>query len=213
MPYIGLPPFLREKSMTKIFWLSRCQCPISGFPHFYSCQITDAGGEADCVNALYRASPISTNKDSARKKINIEECQCPISGFPHFYKLDGKIGIDILRLCQCPISGFPHFYCTSGRREFEVRNCVNALYRASPISTWWILVWVSRHKGVNALYRASPISTEDKFLEGQAGLHCVNALYRASPISTLHKDVVAGIAGQVCQCPISGFPHFYWQLM
>ena len=140
MPYIGLPPFLREKSMTKIFWLSRCQCPISGFPHFYSCQITDAGGEADCVNALYRASPISTNKDSARKKINIEECQCPISGFPHFYKLDGKIGIDILRLCQCPISGFPHFYCTSGRREFEVRNCVNALYRASPISTWWILV-------------------------------------------------------------------------
>ena len=84
MPYIGLPPFLRHYRL--------------GFREIYI-----------CVNALYRASPISTNISSN--------------------------------------------YHTALYR-------VNALYRASPISTHHRR-WLYRAGiyCVNALYRASPIST------------------------------------------------------
>ncbi len=62
---------------------NECQCPQSGFPHFYS-------------------------KNSTLTVDNIG-CQCPQSGFPHFY---AKNVISFVGggMCQCPQSGFPHFY-------------------------------------------------------------------------------------------------------
>ena len=72
MPYIGLPPFLHEKKEYRTFHEHLCQCPISGFPHFYPPHPETKEVYVYCVNALYRASPISTNKDNARKKIIIK---------------------------------------------------------------------------------------------------------------------------------------------
>ena len=59
MPYIGLLPFLRGL-----------------FKNLCSAE--------EGVNALHRASPISTN--SLTKTITYQfMCQCPTSGFSHFY--------------------------------------------------------------------------------------------------------------------------------
>ena len=85
MPYIGLPPFLHFEKFFENWELK------------------------DCVNALYRASPIST----AHMKISQQQAE----------------------MCQCPISGFPHFYPFDPIDCFFREGCVNALYRASPIST------------------------------------------------------------------------------
>ena len=84
MPYIGLIPFLQPTP--------------------------DPEPTPDpCVNALYRAYPIST--------LIIEK--------------DGKV----LILCQCPISGLSHFYGQDVIGTVQDTLCVNALYRAYPIST------------------------------------------------------------------------------
>ena len=87
--------------------------------------------------------------------------------------------------------------------------CVNALYRASPISTHcYCLACGHEYDCVNALYRASPISTNKDNARKKITFKCVNALYRASPISTLKlaEDTDKYI---LCQCPVSGFSHFY----
>ena len=85
MPYIGLPPFLQmEETKTSIRQIV-CQCPTSGFSHFY------------LVGLEFT---IRTN--------NL--CQCPTSGFSHFYSVNSKIILYCKYLCQCPTSGFSHFY-------------------------------------------------------------------------------------------------------
>ena len=92
----------------------------------------------------------------------------------------------------------------------KTMQCVNALHRASPISTFQkfscsgcsldvsmpyigLLPFLRRsdpeevnsHSCVNALHRASPISTSDVKAKEGVYIQCVNALHRASPISTV----------------------------
>ena len=86
-------------------------------------------------------------------------------------------------MCQCPLTGFFHLYKICWRNEQSSWR-VNALYRASSISTitnttQWLKGW-----WVNALYRASSISTRMQNKRRKT-IIWVNALYRASSISTL----------------------------
>ena len=87
---------------------------------------------------------------------------------------------------QCPESGFPHFYWTKVSPSTIGKRCVNALSRAFLISTGWITQQATPFmRGVNALSRAFLISTPWR-KEGKMGKYVT-----------------------MCQCPISGFPHFY----
>ena len=157
MPYLGLLPFLQMKVITLnvmkhcVNALSRaspistihadfhwggilvCQCPISGFSHFYDYISSELQRSQNCVNALSRASPISTNENTFGKLLNFL-CQCPISGFSHFYSYYQTFPF-YEDVCQCPISGFSHFYLFFILPNICLVNCVNALSRASPIST------------------------------------------------------------------------------
>ena len=86
MPFIGLSPFLHGggysraeetpycvNALYRAFSISTagneagetiiaamCQCPLSGFLHFYANQWVEDSTHACCVNALYRAFSIST---------------------------------------------------------------------------------------------------------------------------------------------------------
>ena len=63
MPYIRLLPFLQMAETKTSIRQIVCQCPTSGFSHFYQ-DLTDVQTKAnDCVNALHRASPISTGTE------------------------------------------------------------------------------------------------------------------------------------------------------
>ena len=112
-------------------------------------------------------------------------CQCPTSGFSHFYFLLFYLIELAFALCQCPTSGFSHFYRHRRYLFRRTGGCVNALHRASPIST--LSDWSSPSEPttcVNALHRASPISTLLILKLFYIASICVNALHRASPIST-----------------------------
>ena len=86
--------------------------------------------------------------------------------------------------------------------------CVNALYRAFFISTCLTVVLTAGWRMcVNALYRAFFIST-NVHLSDERWMECVNALYRAFFISTKDGQMIYGLYC-LCQCPISGFLHFY----
>ena len=113
--------------------MNLCQCPTAGFFHFYILKTTDIHWLIICVNALQRASSISTWFKSYLLSFN-RMCQCPTAGFFHFYR-DLIIFQRLSDMCQCPTAGFFHFYeqLDSYRVEFEI--CVNALQRASSIST------------------------------------------------------------------------------
>ena len=67
---------------------------------------------------------------------------------------------------------------------------------------------VINRKCVNALSRAIPISTDQKNASAFKA-ECVNALSRAIPISTPLCEENRKKEMDVCQCPISGYPHFY----
>ena len=60
MPFIGLSPFLRCGSATLKLENGVCQCPLSGFLHFYQ-QMNMVLMDVLSVNALYRAFSISTS--------------------------------------------------------------------------------------------------------------------------------------------------------
>ena len=134
MPFIGLSPFLqglsvchqqkrgcvnalyRASSISTLYlqWQAsfclRCQCPLSGFFHFYrSSAQRKMWRSSCCVNALYRASSISTVlMDVSNSKQYI--VSMPFIGLLPFLLL-ARHGIDKTRLaCQCPLSGFFHFY-------------------------------------------------------------------------------------------------------
>ena len=135
MPFIGLSPFLHGggysraeetpycvNALYRAFSISTagneagetiiaamCQCPLSGFLHFYANQWVEDSTHACCVNALYRAFSISTGIIMKR--------------------LINKL------LCQCPLSGFLHFYLHRIGGIYYEKYCVNALYRAFSIST------------------------------------------------------------------------------
>ena len=87
-----------------------CQCPQSGLSHFYTAVVEEESDEDECVNALSRAYPISTD--------------------------DGKgNGDPEQHVCQCPKSGLSHFYEKNEGIDNQISGCVNALSRAYPIST------------------------------------------------------------------------------
>ena len=119
MPYLGLLPFLQMKVIT-----------LNVMKH--------------CVNALSRASPIST--------------------------IHADFHWGGILVCQCPISGFSHFYDYISSELQRSQNCVNALSRASPISTHTIRHFHFTKMCVNALSRASPISTSFLFYQTFAWL-------------------------------------------
>ena len=134
MPFIGLSPFLQEGcersrlalasvnalyrafSISTVFKLQSamailmCQCPLSGFLHFYGLDLVNHDG-------------------------HFMVCQCPLSGFLHFYGFSCLVVLRILPLCQCPLSGFLHFYRRNILKRMPISVRVNALYRAFSIST------------------------------------------------------------------------------
>ena len=64
--------------------------------------------------------------------------------------------------------------------------------------------------GVNALTRAFLISTLLCYVINEIkDTNCVNALTRAFLISTILCRCSTLSEKTLCQCPISGFPHFY----
>ena len=65
----------------------------------------------------------------------VRVCQCPTSGFSHFYSKKAMAKQNKSKVCQCPTSGFSHFYHEREVRNNNIIKCVNALHRASPIST------------------------------------------------------------------------------
>ena len=60
MPFIGLLPFLHKVSRLKAPEIRLSQCPLSGFFHFYLISKLFKNENEKGVNALYRASSIST---------------------------------------------------------------------------------------------------------------------------------------------------------
>ena len=60
MPFIGLLPFLPVIAIAVITIAVMCQCPLSGFLHFYVCEYLQVQPSEISVNALYRAFSIST---------------------------------------------------------------------------------------------------------------------------------------------------------
>ena len=133
MPSIGLIPFLHYSHFEHSRTHDSVSMPSIGLIPFLLRIRKRYQNLYSCVNALYRAHPIST-ANTAIKPTNKEMCQCPLSGSSHFYRYYLIEDFNDL-LCQCPLSGSSHFYhlqtTTSGLKKLSV----NALYRAHPIST------------------------------------------------------------------------------
>ena len=108
MPYIGLLPFLRRHLKLVTVVNRSVSMPYIGLLPFLHDEPEDEPTATACVNALHRASPISTTKRlEAIGKLDL--CQCPTSGFSHFYINPAQHRIGGY-MCQCPTSGFSHFY-------------------------------------------------------------------------------------------------------
>ena len=113
--------------------------------------------------------------------------------------------------------------------------CVNALHRASPISTWLrtsiiriLAILVSmpyigllpflllrflkeeeeKPTCVNALHRASPISTDCKSCKRKKTRSVSMPYIGLLPFLQKGQKIVSEVK-VVCQCPTSGFSHFY----
>ncbi len=190
MPYDGLFSFLRRtcKRAEKIWkecvnalwraffistvcgdrwaWTSQCmcQCPMTGFFHFYVCAVYYANASMKCVNALWRAFFISTDlRETLEYDFNVgvnalwraffistaanaveqyEEmgwCQCPMTGFFHFYKHIRK-AINLIQKVSMPYDGlFSFLHLNLEECKIQEYGGVNALWRAFFISTYWPL--------------------------------------------------------------------------
>ena len=109
-----------------------CQCPSSGFSHFYY-EKERYVYPKECVNALLRASLISTSLFDETKLVLIG-CQCPSSGFSHFYIIVCMLMSK--NTVSMPFFGLLSFLHLSTKvPNVEVTDRVNALLRASLIST------------------------------------------------------------------------------
>ena len=119
MPFIGLSPFLQCCTGATTIIKLMCQCPLSGFLHFYMTNFKTILG-AKCVNALYRAFSIST-------QIYWKQIYCsmlvsmPFIGLSPFLLGRYKQYVDVRYGCQCPLSGFLHFYTDIFRRWQQKR--------------------------------------------------------------------------------------------
>ena len=84
MPSVGRSSFLQSMVITSSAIKQVCQCPQSGDPHFYTGSKLWITRTPESVNALSRASLISTRRQGYHKEGKVS-CQCPQSGKPHFY--------------------------------------------------------------------------------------------------------------------------------
>ena len=188
MPYDGLFSFLLVVGICNDPDDNGCQCPMTGFFHFYwimkntkttaftvsmpydglfsflhICRRRNQTWGSCGVNALWRAFFISTFTASRMQSLT-GVCQCPMTGFFHFYTFD-------------LVASKPTFYYG-----------VNALWRAFFISTSSGLLQTLVIWGVNALWRAFFISTP--LFATKIAFYArdgVNALWRAFFISTKRK--------------------------
>ena len=88
-----------------------------------------------------------------------------------------------------------------------LKNCV-ALLRASLISTLRKEIWIWQKEGVNALLRASLISTLTSYVVIAYSKNVSMPFFGL--LSFLHNNELSSTATkEVCQCPSSGFSHFY----
>ena len=159
----------------------KCQCPYSGFLHFYQ----DCGCNATvcvrCVNALIRAFFISTEE----KTMTEEET-----------------------MVSMPLFGLSSFLRTKHGLRIRERLSVNALIRAFFISTKSIPEpGQIQHTRVNALIRAFFISTLLKGPIMLQHLNRVNALIRAFFISTDDGYLIDKTGGFVSM-PLFGLSSF-----
>ena len=134
MPLIGLTSFLQIERAIRRNRKNLCQCPQSGFLHFY------------------HLNPLTFEK-------NEKMCQCPQSGFLHFYILKTK-SKQRSSIVSMPSVGLSSFLPRRQQRSRRQQGCVNALSRAFFISTDECARGSkAEKKGVNALSRAFFIST------------------------------------------------------
>ena len=109
MPFIVAFSISTKIRQLKVKFHDVCQCPLSGFLHFY---LAKAGKYLDIL----------------------VKCQCPLSGFLHFYGI--AEGDEFKIICVNALYrafSISTYYCAL--RHEEHSNCVNALYRAFSIST------------------------------------------------------------------------------
>ena len=135
-----------------------CQCPVAGFSHFYIFRLASVSDDVRCVNALHRASPIST-KDEVYTQyvfmcVNALHRASPIStrgrvfwagetvyvampyiGLLPFLRRHLKLVTVVNRSVSMPYIGLLPFLHDEPEDEPTATACVNALHRASPIST------------------------------------------------------------------------------
>ena len=102
----------------------------------------------------------------------------------HLTALNGDFIIVCVTFLIIPFNRFSPFLPKKVGIKQNGYYCVNALYRAFSISTVIITKWKD--------------ATEK----------CVNALYRAFSISTRVRKLQIN-SRMMCQCPLSGFFHFY----
>ena len=164
-----------------------CQCPSTGYLHFYG--ITGSRLLLlQCVSMPFNGLPsFLRSRDFAEMHECMLQCQCPSTGYLHFYLeyASEELKDDAEIVCQCPSTGYLHFYpgddVSCSYRHFV---CVNALQRATFIST-----------------HTSPFFSNKMFRR-------VNALQRATFISTM-RDYNQSHWNEMCQCPSTGYLHFY----
>ena len=210
MPYDGLFSFLhnihqdcrkvgvRVNALWRAFFISTsmffdfdvrmsvCQCPMTGFFHFYR---LSAQGES--VFKAHVSMPYDGLFSFLRSLKRLHRlcrrrwCQCPMTGFFHFYYCSDCYCNSRSSRCQCPMTGFFHFYSRKAASGQESQDGVNALWRAFFIST---LRTFSRKRA-----KESPVSMP------YDGLFSF-LLRRSYPQS--RQQIM-------CQCPMTGFFHFY----
>ena len=87
-----------------------CQCPLSGFLHFYT------------ERTVFMSTALS-------------RCQCPLSGFLHFYAFHRKENDLWKKSVNALYRAFSISTVPHDRRNYHEKVSVNALYRAFSIST------------------------------------------------------------------------------
>ena len=149
MPYTGEPSFLLKKTISKVTMLF-------------------------CVNALYGRTIIST-MDADKARMDKIKCQCPIRANHHFYTCHFNYLL-WYESCQCPIRANHHFYEDWVEDAVTDRECVNALYGRTIISTTENLYSMG-----SATMVSMPYTGEPSFLHWLMYFHLYNKGFVSMP--------------------------------